>query len=414
MAQTIKIKRSTSTATPTSLEAGELAYSFKSNSKKLFIGDASNNVIAIGGETVFGLAEGALQTTGGTMTGNIVMSGTTTVDGRDLSVDGSKLDGIETGADVTDATNVNAAGAVMNSDTSTASMSFVIDEDTMSSDLATKVPTQQSVKAYVDTEIGNLSTGVTSVSGTAPIVSSGGASPAISISLDNVTVEKNTSNNKLQAKTGTVVDNGTALATGDQIHAFVTGQGYVTSSGVTSISSSTTNQITVTDGSTATPEIAAVTGTVANGGTALATGDQIHDFVTGLLGDFTFSGGEISSTQSTITIDPSVNGPSGVVVIDGSLEVKGTTTTVNSTTVTLADNIIRLNKDYSSAPSGTATYGIELNRGTPTDGTQTLVSFLYNETGDKWTVETKNGTNNEIIHTGNSASATYTLDGGSF
>ena len=40
------------------------------------------------------------------MTGNIVMSGTETVDGRDLSVDGAKLDGIA-GADVTP-TNVSA------------------------------------------------------------------------------------------------------------------------------------------------------------------------------------------------------------------------------------------------------------------------------------------------------------------
>lgn len=38
------------------------------------------------------------------------------VDGRDLSADGAKLDGIEAGADVTDATNVAAAGAVMDSD----------------------------------------------------------------------------------------------------------------------------------------------------------------------------------------------------------------------------------------------------------------------------------------------------------
>lgn len=82
------------------------------------------------------------------VTGNIAVSGT--VDGRDIATDGTKLDGIEAGADVTDAANVDAAGAVMNSDTSTASMSFVIDEDTMSSDSATKVPTQQSVKAYVD------------------------------------------------------------------------------------------------------------------------------------------------------------------------------------------------------------------------------------------------------------------------
>lgn len=64
----------------------------------------------------------------------------------------TKLAGIETGADVTDATNVDAAGAVMNSDTSTAAMSFVIDEDDMSSNSATKVPTQQSTKAYADTK----------------------------------------------------------------------------------------------------------------------------------------------------------------------------------------------------------------------------------------------------------------------
>ena len=68
--------------------------------------------------------------------------------------DKTKLDGIEASADVTDATNVNAAGAVMNTDTSTSSMDFVIDEDNMSSNSATKVPTQQSVKAYVDANSG--------------------------------------------------------------------------------------------------------------------------------------------------------------------------------------------------------------------------------------------------------------------
>jgi len=39
-----------------------------------------------------------LPLSGGQMTGNITFSGTQTVDGRDLSVDGSKLDGIESGA----------------------------------------------------------------------------------------------------------------------------------------------------------------------------------------------------------------------------------------------------------------------------------------------------------------------------
>ena len=49
MAQTIKIKRSTTTAAPSSLTAGELAYS--DNSDKLFIGaPADNAVVAIGGK----------------------------------------------------------------------------------------------------------------------------------------------------------------------------------------------------------------------------------------------------------------------------------------------------------------------------------------------------------------------------
>ncbi len=53
---------------------------------------------------------------------------------------------------------VDAAGAVMNTDTSTATMSFVVDEDNMASNSATKVPTQQSVKAYVDTSTAGLAT----------------------------------------------------------------------------------------------------------------------------------------------------------------------------------------------------------------------------------------------------------------
>ena len=78
--------------------------------------------------------------------------------------DKTKLDGIETGANVTDATNVNAAGATMNTDTNVSGNSWVLDEDSMSSNDATKVPTQQSVKAYVDA---NSSSGdATSIQGT--------------------------------------------------------------------------------------------------------------------------------------------------------------------------------------------------------------------------------------------------------
>lgn len=48
------------------------------------------------------------------VTGNITVSGT--VDGRDLATDGTKLDGVEASADVTDTANVTAAGALMDSE----------------------------------------------------------------------------------------------------------------------------------------------------------------------------------------------------------------------------------------------------------------------------------------------------------
>ena len=63
MAQTIKIKRSTSTAVPSSLTAGELAYS--DNSDKLFIGaPADSAVVAIGGKLYVDM----LDHTAGTLT----------------------------------------------------------------------------------------------------------------------------------------------------------------------------------------------------------------------------------------------------------------------------------------------------------------------------------------------------------
>ncbi len=64
----------------------------------------------------------------------------------------TKLAGIEDGADVTDATNVDAAGATMNADTSLAGYGYFLDEDDMVSNDAAKVASQQSIKAYVDAQ----------------------------------------------------------------------------------------------------------------------------------------------------------------------------------------------------------------------------------------------------------------------
>ena len=59
-------------------------------------------------------ADNALPKSGGAMTGAITTN--STFDGRDVSADGAKLDGIEASADVTDTANVTAAGALMDSE----------------------------------------------------------------------------------------------------------------------------------------------------------------------------------------------------------------------------------------------------------------------------------------------------------
>ena len=59
-------------------------------------------------------ADAALPKIGGAMTGAITTN--STFDGRDVATDGTKLDGIEASADVTDTTNVTAAGALMDSE----------------------------------------------------------------------------------------------------------------------------------------------------------------------------------------------------------------------------------------------------------------------------------------------------------
>ena len=60
------------------------------------------------------LATNALPKSGGAMTGAITTN--STFDGRDVATDGTKLDGIEASADVTDTANVTSAGALMDSE----------------------------------------------------------------------------------------------------------------------------------------------------------------------------------------------------------------------------------------------------------------------------------------------------------
>jgi chemotaxis protein histidine kinase CheA len=99
------------------------------------------------------LADSAVQPNDSPLFGSITVSGT--VDGRDVATDGTKLDGIEAGADVTDTANVTAAGALMDSEVTNLAQVKEFD----SSDYATAA---QGALAASATQPGDLATVATS------------------------------------------------------------------------------------------------------------------------------------------------------------------------------------------------------------------------------------------------------------
>ena len=69
--------------------------------------------------------------------------------------------------------------------------------------------------------------------------------------------------------------------TTDNVLKFYNGTAFVSAGGdLTAITSATTNQLTIANNTGPIPALTIVTSAVANAGTALATGDQIYDFVT--------------------------------------------------------------------------------------------------------------------------------------
>jgi len=81
----------------------------------------------------------------------------------------------------------------------------------------------------------------------------------------------------------------------------------------------------------------------------------------------------LNANLGTLTLGDSDD----TVSIPGNLTVSGTTTTVNSNTVNIGDNIIVLNSDETGTPSQNG--GIEIERGTSTNST-----LLWDEGNDYW------------------------------
>jgi len=129
------------------VEAGATADQTGSEIKTAYEGEADTNAFTDAEETKVGHISVTQAVNLDTMESNIATNNDKITYPSAAS---DKLATIEESADVTDATNVNSAGATMNTDSDVKANSWTIDEDDMTSNVDTKVPTQQSVKKYVD------------------------------------------------------------------------------------------------------------------------------------------------------------------------------------------------------------------------------------------------------------------------
>lgn len=401
MAQTLQIKRSNVTAAPgTSLAAGELAYSSYNNTHKLYIGhpDGSTGNITIGGKLYVDIIEAATNNntvstivkrdgsgnfSAGTITADIIgditgdLTGnadtaTTWAVGIDLSLTG---DGTATLSGVDGSGNVSTAFtlATVNSNTGTFGS-------------ATAIP-------VVTVNEKGLVTGVTtaSVATTLSVVDDN----ATTVGVDLLTEDLNITGGTLITTTGT-----------DASQTIQIDHDSVSRSDTTSTASPAFGAtVTIIDSVTSTSEghiTAANTKTVTL--PSLPQGLDTTDSPT--FDDTTLTGTLYG--PATFTIDPAGHGDdTGTVVIAGNLTVNGTTTTVNSNTVSVGDSIILLNGDETGAPSQNG--GFELERGTSAN-----VSLIWNETTDVWQVTEDGSTYSNILTAANFETNITAIDGGTF
>ena len=314
----------------------------------------------------------------------------------------------------------------------------VLDEDNMASDSATKLATQQSIKAYVDSSITAEDLDVTSDSGTIAIdldsetltiaggtgLASSATSNTVTLAIDS-TVATLTGSQTLTNKTltspilntgvsGTAVldednlasDSATKLATQQSIKAYVDGQvsgvsstwtledddgtevGVASGKEVKFIGSGITTNWTDTDnGTDADPYDmtftvdAAQTGITSILATDLKIGEdnetkidfetanEIHFYANNT--EQVYLADNIFGPQSDSDVDLGTTGvrwkdafidtitTTGALTVGGDLVVNGTTTTVNSTTVTIDDPVFTLGGDSAPGSDDNKDRGIE-------------------------------------------------------
>jgi cytoskeletal protein CcmA (bactofilin family) len=182
--------------------------------------------------------------------------------------------------------------------------------------------------------------------------------------------------------------------------------------GITTILNGSSNVVTspsaVTVSANSVNDVATFTST---GLSIIGTVQVSNAFQTSAL---TILGNLISSNDQVITIDPNGTSGNGVVIITGNLQVEGTTTTINSNTITTNDLFI--NVANNAATSSAANNG---GLGVGPDGSE-YARLYYNSVSNTWnltnTVSVAGNVivSNNIISAGNtSASGTVSDNNGS-
>ena len=442
MAQVIKIKRSTSTASPTTLENGELAYS--SNSNKLFIGrpgGTTGDIDAIGGKFFTDL----LDHTAGTVTASsaLIVDASSKLDVLNvdnITLNGNSITSTNLNGDIEVTPNGSgdlildgqnwpqadgSTGQFLKTDGSgQLAWATVVSDFTLSDGSTTD--TFATGETLTFTGGTNITTAVSNNEITFTGLSDSEIRGLVSASGD---LSYNSGTGVFSVTTYKSADFDTDFAakdTGDLTEG--TNLYWTTARGEAMFDSKLAAADTgdLTEGTnlyyTDARARASISVTDAGGDGSLA-----YNSSTGVI---TYTGPSAAEVQAHITAGTGVSIASGVVsigqevettsdvnfatlettgdvIVGGDLTVNGTVTSVNSTTVELGDNILLLNSGETGSP--TANAGLEIERGTVAN-----VVFRWNETTDKWEV-TQDGTNFYVlIDSNNFETEITTLDGGTF
>jgi len=128
-------------------------------------------------------------------------------------------------------------------------------------------------------------------------------------------------------------------------------------------------------------------------------------------GNISFTVNDGGVTKTPLTIQGSTGNVilnAGDLTVNGNLEVKGTQTVVNTTTLTVEDNIIELNRNISSAAGMPVYTGLKVNRGRLSSATEQDLYWVWDESyaddgttiygnaGGAWTAFRSGGGDDEL------------------